>query len=129
MLEKALYLALAGALGTLARVGVGAVAQAAFGPRFPWATVTVNVLGCFLFGLFWMLGSEHGRISAEQRFIILVGFMGAFTTFSSFVSDSLALAGQERWWAFGLNVVGQNAVGLACFLLGARLGRAALGQP
>lgn len=127
MLQKALYLALAGSLGTLARVGLSTALQRAWGPRFPWGTAAVNLLGCFLFGLVWMLGSERGRISPELRFVILAGFMGAFTTFSSFVADSASLGQEGRWWALALNVLGQNALGLACFLLGARLGRAALG--
>ncbi len=127
MLQKLLLLGLAGSLGTLARAGLGSILQRACGPRFPWGTASVNLLGCFLFGLIWMLGSERGRISPEFRYLLLVGFMGAFTTFSSFVGDSADLAAQGRPWAALVNVVGQNALGLLCFLLGARLGSAALG--
>jgi fluoride exporter len=127
MLQKILALALAGSLGTLARVGLGSLVQRWLGPQFPWGTAAVNLLGCFLFGLVWMLGSERGRLSPELRFIVLVGFMGAFTTFSSFVADSADLGTKGRLWAALLNVVGQNALGLLCFFLGARLGRAALG--
>jgi CrcB protein len=127
MLQKLLLLALAGSLGTLARVGLGSLVQRALGPRLPWGTATVNLLGCFLFGVIWVLGSERGRISPELRFVLLVGFMGAFTTFSSFVADSVDLGTQGRWWPLLANVVGQNLLGAGGFLLGARLGRAALG--
>ena len=127
MLQKLLALALAGSLGTLARVGLGSLAQQALGPRFPWGNAVVNMIGCFMFGLIWILGSERGRISPELRFVLLAGFMGAFTTFSSFVADSAELGAQDRPWAALLNVAGQNTLGLAFFLLGSRLGRAALG--
>jgi len=127
MLQKLIVLAVAGSLGTLARAGLGSLVQRALGPRFPWGTATVNLLGCFLFGLIWVLGSERGRIGPELRFTLLVGFMGAFTTFSSFVADSADLVAQGRPWAAALNVVGQNTLGLLCFFAGARLGGAALG--
>ena len=127
MLQKILALALAGSLGTLARVGLASLVQQALGPRFPWWTAVVNMLGSFMYGVIWMLGTERGRISPELRFILLAGFMGAFTTFSSFVADSADLGAQGRPWVALLNVVEQNTLGVAFFLLGTRLGKAALG--
>jgi CrcB protein len=127
MLQKILALAVAGGLGTLARAGLGYLVQDRLGPRFPGGTAVVNMVGCFLFGLIWMLGSDRGRISPELRTVVLVGFMGAFTTFSSFVADNAFLGTQGRLWTAALNLVGQNAVGLLFFALGVRLGRASIG--
>jgi fluoride exporter len=123
MIQKVLLLALAGAAGTLARVGVVVVSQRLLGPRFPWGTVVVNLAGCLAFGLLWTLAEERGRIGPELRTIALVGFMGAFTTFSSFVNDSVGLAQSGRPGAALLNVALQNTLGIGCFLLGAYVGR------
>ncbi len=122
-LQKIMLLAVAGALGTLARVFVVALTQRAAGLRFPWGTAAVNLIGCLLFGLLWTLAEERGRIGPELRTIALVGFMGAFTTFSSFVNDSVGLFQAGRNGAALFNVGLQNVLGVGCFLLGAYLAR------
>ncbi len=121
--QKIMLLALAGALGTVARALVVLLTQKLTGPRFPWGTVAVNLSGCLLFGLLWTLAEERGRIGPELRTIALVGFMGAYTTFSSFVNDSVGLAQAGRTGAALFNVGLQNVLGVACFLLGAFVAR------
>ena len=121
--QKLLCIAGAGALGTLSRYGLAGFVQRIAGAGFPWGTVTVNVVGCFLFGLVWTLGGERMIISAEARTIILTGFMGAFTTFSTFISETGQLATGAQWWvAFG-NITLQVSVGLALFFIGAAVAR------
>lgn len=83
----------------------------------------MNILGCFLFGLVWILAEERGILSAQARILILTGFMGAFTTFSTFVFESGALAGDGQWLRLALNIGGQNLVGLVALYLGTSLGR------
>ena len=83
MWHEILWIALAGALGTLARYGLGGAVQTVLGQNFPWGTLVVNAIGCLLFGLVWTLAEERLLISGHLRFIVLVGFMGAFTTFST----------------------------------------------
>ena len=116
-------LALAGALGTLARYGVGVASVAAFGASYPYGTFFVNMFGSFLFGLLAGLP----RLSAEWQIILLTGFVGGFTTFSAFAFDNYHLLGQHRYIAFFVNVVSQNVLGiiavLAGFLLVASLGK------
>ena len=124
MLRKLIYLAVFGILGTLARYWLAGAVQRLVGADFPWGTWAVNVLGCFLFGLVWVLAEERSLISGEMRVIILVGFMGAFTTFSTYVFESAQLAFDAQWMRLGANLVGQNVVGFAGFLLGMLLGRA-----
>jgi CrcB protein len=123
MIQKFFFLALAGALGTLARSGVVVLSQRLLGLRFPWGTLLVNLLGCLLFGLLWTLAEERGRIGPELRTVALVGFMGAFTTFSSFVNDTVGLAQSGRTGAALFNLALQNVLGIACFLAGAYLAR------
>jgi CrcB protein len=80
-----------GALGAMARHGVGLVAMRALGPNFPWGTLTVNVAGGFAMGLFaaWMASREpHG---AFLRSFVAVGLLGGFTTFSAFALEAVTL--------------------------------------
>ena len=120
---KLLCVALAGGLGTLSRFGLASLVQRLAGPGFPWGTASVNIIGCFLFGLVWTAGTEKMAISVEARTIILTGFMGAFTTFSTFISETSQLTGSGQWVsAFG-NVLFQVAVGLLLFMCGAALAR------
>jgi fluoride exporter len=122
-MTKLAWLAGAGALGTLARYGVGGVVQRALGGAFPWGTLVVNALGCLLFGLVWALAEERLVISGETRVVLLVGFMGAFTTFSTFAFETSAML-RDAEWSFALaNLLSQNVLGIACFFAGLALGR------
>jgi fluoride exporter len=122
-MTKLAWLAAAGALGTLARYGVGGVVQRALGGAFPWGTLVVNAVGCLLFGLVWALAEERMVISGETRAILLVGFMGAFTTFSTFAFETSAMLRDAEWSFAVVNVLSQNVLGIACFFAGLALGR------
>ncbi|QLA20176.1 fluoride efflux transporter CrcB [Desulfolutivibrio sulfoxidireducens] len=116
-MHKILLLCLAGAAGTLARYWLSGAVYGFFGRDFPWGTSAVNILGCFLFGLIWVLSEERGILSTQARIVILVGFMGAFTTFSTFIFESAELARSSEWLKMGLNVAAQNVLGFfACYL-------------
>ncbi|HEX9620201.1 MAG TPA: fluoride efflux transporter CrcB [Polyangiaceae bacterium] len=122
MLTKLLLLALAGGLGTLARFGLSLAVSERFGSRLPWGTLAVNTLGCLLFGCIWALG-ENGRwITPEQRALVLTGFMGAFTTFSTYGFETMRLLELSAPGGAVAYVVSQNALGLAGVWLGMRLG-------
>ena len=122
-MQKLLLLALAGSVGTLARYGLGGFVQSLCGKVFPWGTVAVNLLGCMLFGLVWSSLEERWPTSGETRMIILVGFMGAFTTFSTFVFESGELLRDAEWIpALGYFTI-HNVGGLAALLAGLALGR------
>jgi len=122
-LHKILLLALAGACGTLARYWLSGAAQGLLGRGFPWGTAAVNLLGCLLFGLVFVLADERQLIRAEYRVVILVGFMGAFTTFSSLIFETGELMRGSQWAFAALNLIGQNVLGFAAFFVGATLGR------
>ncbi|MCE5327451.1 MAG: fluoride efflux transporter CrcB [Planctomycetaceae bacterium] len=124
MVAKLIWLALAGAAGTLARYGLAGLVQRWAPASFPWGTLAVNVLGCFLFGLVWSLGTERMAVSAEVRTVILIGFMGAFTTFSSFAGETSRLMAEGQWLYAAGNILLQNVAGIAAMFLGYAAGRA-----
>jgi CrcB protein len=118
-----LLLGLAGAAGTLARFGLYGLVQRLADTSFPIGTLAVNALGSFLFGIIWPLAEERLLISPDARRILLVGFMGAFTTFSTFAFETGQLAREAQWAAAIGNITAQNILGIGLFLLGLSLGR------
>jgi CrcB protein len=121
--QKFLLLILAGALGTLFRYGLAGTMQRTFDSGFPWGTFTVNLVGCFLAGLFWSISESRLSISGETRTVVLIGFMGAFTTFSAFILETGQLFREAQWlWAI-MNLSAQNVFGLVLFFVGLGLGR------
>ena len=123
MWRELALLSIAGAVGTLSRYGLSALVQRYCGERFPWGTAAVNMVGCFLFGLIWTLAEERLVISAQTRFILLTGFMGAFTTFSTFAFETTGFLQDSQWWLAAGNAFGQLFVGGVCIFLGSGIGR------
>ncbi len=124
MWRKLLLLALAGALGTLARYSVSGWVQRGTGAAFPWGTLAVNTAGCFLAGLAWTLAEHRIQVTGETRAIVLIGFMGAFTTFSAFMLETSELMRDAEWLRAAANVVVMNCAGLAALFAGLFAGRA-----
>ena len=104
MIKLYLLVACGGALGAMARFGVAHVMVAYFGRGFPYATLTVNVLGSLAMGGLYA-AIQHEMLWVPWRNIIGVGFLGAFTTFSTFSLDTLLLLQQGDWLKAGLNMV------------------------
>ncbi len=123
MIQKLFLLALAGAVGTLARYGIAGLVQRITGPSFPWGTMTVNIFGCFLAGLLWALFENRWPVSGDIRAMLLIGFMGAFTTFSAFILETGQLARSAEWLSAILNLFAQIGLGLIALTVGAALGR------
>ncbi len=124
MLQKILLIAAAGAAGTLLRFALSGAVQKGLGSAaFPYGTLAVNVIGCFLFGLIFTLAEEKMLISSEARIILLVGFMGAFTTFSTFGFETAAFIRDSQWGFAALNVATQNITGILAIFGGIILGR------
>jgi fluoride exporter len=123
MATKLAWLALAGALGTLARFAISGFAQGLTKSDFPVGTLTVNALGCFCFGFIWALAEERMLISGETRFIILTGFMGAFTTFSTFAFETTSLMRDAEWLLTAANFLGHMLLGVILILGGMFVGR------
>jgi len=122
MLTKILYISLGGAAGALGRYYLSGVAQRLVGGAFPAGTFFVNMAGCLLFGAVW--GFFENRLPGSgARLLILTGFMGAFTTFSTYMFETATLVKSGQMAMAMANVVGQSVVGLILVLTGIALGR------
>jgi CrcB protein len=114
-MTRIFLIGLAGALGTLSRYFIGLWAGRALGTGFPYGTLIVNVVGCFLIALVAQLALTTTAISPTLRLTLTTGFMGGLTTYSSFNYETTSLL-RERAWATGLANVGATLV--ACFVAG-----------
>lgn len=112
-----LWIALGGALGAVARYGLSGWVQGLAGSGFPWGTMTVNALGSAALGLAvaWL---ESAALSADVRSFATVGLLGAFTTFSTFTFETLALVRDGDWSRAGGYLAGSLALGLAAVAAG-----------
>lgn len=123
MVQKLIWLGLAGAAGTLTRYWLSGLVQKNISVNFPIGTMTVNIIGCLLFGLLWAVVESRLSVSGQMRTIIFLGFFGAFTTFSSFAFETSQLLDESQWfWAAG-NILLQNVLGLAGMIAGLAVGR------
>lgn len=104
-----LAVAAGGVLGALARYGINVLLAPASAGRFPFATLTVNVLGCMLVGVFYVLIVERAQLAPLWREFLMIGILGAFTTFSAFALDSVGLWQNGQPLLAALNV-GANLV-------------------
>ncbi|HEY1408350.1 MAG TPA: CrcB family protein [Promineifilum sp.] len=124
MMQKLLLIGFAGALGTLARYGLSGFVQRRAGVTLPWGTLVVNIIGAFVFGLIWSLVEKRLVISVETRVILLSGFLGGFTTFSSFMFETGSLISEAQWSLATLNLGAHMVLGLGAMFLGLAAGRA-----
>ena len=121
-----LCIGLGGFFGAIARYGMTAGIQHwTAGSRlgdFPAGTLAVNLLGCLILGFLGHLLTERFEMAAEIRFAITVGFIGAFTTFSTFAYETLAMAREGDWLFAWLNLLASNALGILAVWGGYRIG-------
>lgn len=119
--------ALGGAIGSVARYGVGALAAQLLGSAFPWGTLLVNLTGSFLISLVMHVALSGTAVSLELRIFLTTGIMGGFTTYSSFNYETLALLNQRAYGLGGLNLAATVLGCLAAGAVGLAAGRALAG--
>lgn len=121
MWKTLLGIAIAGAVGTLARYGLSSLIDRRFGHHF-YGTLAANALGCLLFGL--VLAWVTARLTPDHpaRVILLTGFMGAFTTFSTYAYLSHGLMAKQQWAAALGHILAHNVLGIALFVAGMMMG-------
>lgn len=114
-------IAIAGGVGTLARYGLSTAIDRKFEHNF-YGTLAANAVGCLLFGL--ILAWVTARLAPDHpaKLILLTGFMGAFTTFSTYAYLSHDLLGREQWGAALGHILAHNVLGIGLFIAGLALG-------
>lgn len=124
-----LWVALGGALGSVARFGASGFVSRIAGGTLPWGTLLVNVTGSLLIGLVAGLWFSDGRLmlSADARAFLMIGVLGGFTTFSTFSLETLNLARDGEWLWASANVAGSIALCLLAVWAG-HAGGAALAR-
>ena len=117
------YVALGGALGALARYGISGWVYDRMGESFPWGTLMVNLVGCLLLGVAirWL---QVTPVAPGMRPFLTIGLLGAFTTFSTFSYETVALLQEGQWLRASLYVGGSVALGLIAMLAGMALATA-----
>jgi CrcB protein len=115
-----LWIALGGALGSVARFWCSGVVARHFGETFPWGTLLINISGSFAIGFFATLSGAEGRWLAPPalRQFFMIGVCGGFTTFSSFSLQTLHLAEDGDWAKAGANILGSVFLCLVAVWLG-----------
>lgn len=107
-----LWVAVGGAIGSIARYWASGAAASALGATFPWGTLIVNVLGSFVIGVTAALTGPGGRLAvpSDAQVFVMVGLCGGFTTFSSFSLQTLGLLQEGEWARAAANTVGSFAL-------------------
>ena len=122
-MNRILLISLGAALGANARYWIGVWTAKHLGVAFPYGTFFVNVTGSLALGFLVTLTSQRIPVTPEVRLLIGVGFLGAYTTFSSLAVESLVLAHNSGHWHALLNIFANNLLGLACAAAGMYLAR------
>jgi len=119
------YIAIAvgGTCGCWARYGMTNLVQSIYGRDFPYATMSINLLGSFLMGFLFIETLERLAVSPELRTGILTGFLGGFTTFSTFSMESVLLVEQGYFLRAGLYMLLSTTLGFIAALVGAYIAR------
>ena len=117
------WVGLGGLIGANARYALTKTMVARFGDSYPWGTFAINVTGAFLIGLLLTLLTERSVGDPTMRLVLIVGFLGGYTTFSSYTFEAIAMAERGNWFGASTYVLGSNGLGLLACVAGIALAR------
>jgi CrcB protein len=120
---RSVFIAVAGALGALARYQLQGLVNRWYGGAFPLGTFVVNVSGCFVLGGLFSALTERFVVGADLRTALTVGFVGAYTTFSTFALETVELSDGGAVGIAVLNIVASVAAGVVAVRVGLAVGR------
>lgn len=119
-MTKVILVFIGGGLGSATRYGATLLATRLFGSTFPWGTLGVNLAGCFLIGVLFGL-SDRGALSPKARLVLMTGFLGGLTTFSTYALETAGFRRSDQLTGAVSNLLANNGAGLALVLVGMRL--------
>lgn len=122
-MTRVLLVALFGAAGALSRYAVDELVPNAWDGRLPLGTLLINVVGSFALGVLVAVTTERLLLGPDWRVALGVGFLSAFTTFSTYAVDTVRLAEDSQWTVAFVNVFAMLALGLCAAFAGLALGR------
>ncbi len=122
-MDRYLAVMFGGAVGSLVRYVGGTAIMKRLGVRFPLGTLIINVTGCFLIGLLVTLLTERLRLHPNWRLLLVVGFLGGYTTFSSFEYETFAAVREGGLWIGLLNIIASVGLGYVAVWIGAMLAK------
>ncbi len=117
-MSKYIYVLIGGAIGSLVRFILSDFITNKFNSTFPYGTFSVNILGSFLIGFLFGLFSLNGQLDDKVRLLLFVGFLGGFTTFSSFALENLKLINQDFFSTSILYIILSNFLALLLVYVG-----------
>jgi CrcB protein len=123
MIKNILLVALGGSFGSVARYLLQRWIYAIYPHHFPWGTLTVNVIGCFLIGILWGISFKTFELNENWKLFLMVGLCGGFTTFSAFTLEGIGLIREQRLFLFLIYVIASVSAGLVATYIGMRLTR------
>jgi len=123
MLNRYLLVVIGGGAGALTRYVAAAAIMTRFGGKFPLGTLVINLTGSFLIGFLMTLLTGRLNVDPRWRLLLVVGFLGGYTTFSSFEWETYSAAREGELWAGLLNVVSSVMLGYVAVWLGSMLAR------
>ena len=121
-LKKMFIVMIGGSLGAASRYSIGLLAARTWGTQFPWGTLTANMIGCFLIGLIFALADRVRLLTPDMRLLLITGFLGALTTFSSFSLETVNAGRAGLTFQPLANILVNNLGGFALTLFGLWVG-------
>jgi CrcB protein len=118
LIKPFLLIGLGGMIGSISRYALQMLISGRTFNLFPWGTFTVNITGCLLIGLLVGLESRHGLISDPAKWLLITGFCGGFTTFSTYSIEGLGLLEQQQYLLFFGYAGGSVVAGLLATFIG-----------
>jgi fluoride exporter len=122
-IEKIVLISAGAVLGANARYWIGDWVAQKWGTTFPYGTFLINVTGSLLIGLFIAITTERVMVDPRWRILFVVGFLGAYTTFSTYTLESLHLFERGQWLLGLFSALGSVIIGVAAVGIGMMLGR------
>jgi len=123
VIKNFLAISVAAVLGANLRYVLSRLAARELGPVFPYGTLLINIVGSFIVGLFLIWTTERVLIDPHWRLVVVIGFCGSFTTFSSYAFETMAYFEQGQWGLMFINILSNNLLCLGAALAGMALAR------